>query len=96
MRVADDLAHAGQSGDFFRRALRVASGDQNASAGLSMNAADGGAGVWSAAAVTVQVLRNNDSLPAAGSPARSRSALPQLALDWQPRPPAWPAAEFAT
>ena len=34
MRVADHLAHAGQSGDFFRRALRVAAGDHDRASGF--------------------------------------------------------------
>ena len=44
VRVADDLAHAGQSRDFFRRALRVTAGDHDPGFGvLAVNAADGGA-----------------------------------------------------
>jgi hypothetical protein len=43
VRVADDDAHAGQSGNLFRRSLRVASRDHNPSVGiLSPHPADGG------------------------------------------------------
>ena len=42
VRIADDQSHAGQSGDFLRRALRVAAGDDDARLGLrAMDAADG-------------------------------------------------------
>src|ERR1700730_15084414 len=43
--VADDLAHPGQGGDFFRGALRVASGDHDPGGGIvGRNAADRAAG----------------------------------------------------
>lgn len=46
VRIADDLAHAGQDCNFFRRSLRVAASDHDLSRGvLAMNAANGGAGV---------------------------------------------------
>ena len=46
VRVPDHRGHTGQSGDFFRRALRVAAGDHDLGFGiLAMNAAHGGAGV---------------------------------------------------
>src|SRR5690349_20640766 len=43
MRVADDLAHAGENCDFFRRSLCVAAGDHDPGFGvLAMDAPDGG------------------------------------------------------
>ena len=46
VRVPDDLGYAGQGGDFFGSTLSVASGDDDLSTWiLTVNAADGGAGV---------------------------------------------------
>ena len=73
MRVADDLADAGQSGDFFRRALRVAAGDHDLGFGvLAMNAADGGAGVLIGGGGHGAGVKNNKSRFAQVRPARSR------------------------
>ena len=96
VRVADDLGHAGEGGDFFRGALRVAAGDDDLGFGIfAMNAADGGAGVL--------VGRGGDSAgvettsPAcAGSSARSRPR----SRNWRSMaaPSAWVARQpkFAT
>ena len=46
VRVADHLGHAGQGGDFFRGALRIAAGDHDLRLRIfAMNAAYGGAGI---------------------------------------------------
>jgi CheY-like chemotaxis protein len=46
VRVADDLRHTGQGGEFFRRALRVAAGHDDAGLRiLPVYPADGGAGI---------------------------------------------------
>src|SRR5690349_22261795 len=72
MRVADDLAHAGENCDFFRRSLCVAAGDHDPGFGvLAMMRRMAARASWSAAAVTVQVLRTTSSA-CAGSSARSR------------------------
>ena len=94
MRVADDLAHAGQSRDFFRRALGVAAGDYDPGFGvLAMNAADGG--------TCVLVGRGGHGAGIKNYKSRLRrfagtfqAALPQLAFDGSTVRLGGPAAEI--
>lgn len=56
------MGHAGQSGDFFRGALRVAAGDHDPCVGIfAMNAADGGAGVLISGSGYGAGVENNES-----------------------------------
>ncbi len=80
MGISDDAAYAGQGGDFFRRALRVAAGHHNTGVRIfAMNTADGGASVLVGSGGHSTGIEDHES-GFRGLAGSLQPALPQLAL----------------
>ncbi len=81
VRITHDEAHAGQRGQFFRSALRIATRDQDFRPGiLAMNAADGGASILIGGGRDATCVKDDD-FGLHHSTGALQAAVEQLALD---------------